>query len=260
MGLGYLSARQDEPTVREQRDIEQALPRFERTVGALSVAAGPDAVLEFAPPRLDRGCRITPMRDGAVLTQRLTVRTVPADGPALFDRIAAELPTEYAATAWHSADGQVHELRADGGEFIAVTGRLAEPGRAVLTVTTGCRPIRDNTDPTTEFLSRLPADDGPDRVGEPDRVLAALDATDVQPVERVGVPCPGDGVAYTVRSSGRGEPPASPATALAPLAGANALVVVNSPQLYAYRSGPLSVVVEATDGTIRVAVTRSCQP
>jgi hypothetical protein len=42
------------------------------------------------------------------------------------------------------------------------------------------------------------------------------------------------------------------------LVGADAVVVADGPDRYAYRSGPLSVMAETVSGGLRVAVTTGC--
>jgi hypothetical protein len=250
--VAYVSVRRDEPTVREQRTLGEAAQIVDRAVGELVVAAGAGVVVEMSGRRVEEGCRITPMRDGAKLTRTLTVRTAEAAEPPLLDRIARDLPPDYRAAARHGSGGTSHTLRADAGEFVAIRGTLGDPGVVTLTVTTGCRPKSSNSAIEAQPLIGLPVDD------EPARVLSALGAAPRDPVDRVGAPCPGGGAVHTARASGQGTARAPLGEALRPLAGAGAVVVTDTPELYAYRDGSLSVVVERAEGDVRVAATAGC--
>jgi hypothetical protein len=250
--VAYVSVRRDEPTVREQRDLATAAPLLSRALGEVLAGAGPDTVIELTGPAMERGCRITPMRDGANVVGTLTLRTAEADAPALLDRLAQRLPAEYRARVRHSTNGETHSMRADAGEFVGIEGGVTDPGVIRLTAETGCRPVPPGFEIVNPAIG-LPID------GEPARVLGALGVPVSGPVDRTGgVPCPAGGVGYTTRATGQGTARSSFGDALRPLAGAGAIVVADQPALYAYRSGPLSVVVEAAGGVIRVAATTGC--
>ncbi|WP_422772033.1 hypothetical protein ACN28C_02710 [Plantactinospora sp. WMMC1484] len=246
--LTLVSVRRDDPTVREQRSIEQAGPVVDRALGELVAAAGPDVAVELVP-RVPDECELTVLREGAMLDATLLVRAPEADLPALLDRIAQRLPAAYRAGVRHSADGSAQVLRADAGEFVAIEGGQAGPGVLTLTVSTGCRPVSGGSD-------RRAVPSMPPVEPDPLRVLGALGATEPTPVELVAAGCPGRGRAWTAYAIGRGSP-AGPPGALLPRP-AGAVVIADTTELYAYRSGPVSVVVESGDGRVRVATTTSC--
>ncbi|MFY1674920.1 hypothetical protein ACN27G_34110 [Plantactinospora sp. WMMB334] len=247
--LTLVSVRRDDPTVREQRSIEQAGPVVDRALGELVAAAGPDVAVELAP-RVPDECELTVLREGATLDATVLIRAPEAELPGLLDRIAQRLPAAYRAGVRHSADGSVHVLRADAGEFVAIEGGQAGPGILELTVSTGCRPVSGGPD-------RRAAAPLPPAEPDPLRVLGALGATEPTPVELVTVGCPGRGRAWTAYAIGRGSS-AGPPGALLPRP-AGAVVIADTTELYAYRSGPVSVVVESGDGRVRVATTTSCE-
>lgn len=250
VGLGYLSARRDEPSVREQRSVGEAEPVVNRAAGALVAAAGPEPVLELGAPRVDLGCRLSSVRDGATLIRTVTVRTTPDDAATVLDRIADRLPIGYRAGTRPGTDGDGPRLRADAGEFVTVTGGVTAPGLIEITVATGCRPAEPPT-AIAELLIGLPIDD------EPGRVFTALGlpAPGSDRRSRVGAPCPGGGAAYTVQATAPGTPPDGLATALRPLAGA---VVIDTPELYGYRSGRYGITARLVDGETRVTVSTGC--
>lgn len=250
LGATAFSALRDEPTVREQRSLAQARPIVDRAVGELVAAAGPDPVVELGQQRLDTDCRLTVLRRGESLTASVALHTPEADGPGLLDRIAQRLPAGYRPSVWHSADGADHTLHADAGEFVAVSGDVVSPGLVRLTVRTGCRPASPEQRHAVAPLPPDPADN------EPVRVLAAIGATDPTPVELTAARCPDGGFVRTARATGQGAPAESPGALLPRPAGT--VVVTDTPESYAYRAGRLHVVVEAVDGTTRVAVTSGC--
>ncbi|MEE6259302.1 hypothetical protein [Plantactinospora sonchi] len=250
LGAAAFSALRDEPTVREQRSLSQARPIVDRALGDLMVAAGPEPVVELGQRRLDDDCRLTVLRRGEALTASVTFRTPEADAPALLDRIAQRLPGGYRAGVWHSADGAEHTLHADAGEFVAVSGDVTQPGLVRLTVRTGCRPDGEEVTRAVLPLPPDPAD------GEPGRVLAVLGATEPTLADLTFARCPNGDVARTDQATGQGAPAESPGALLPRPAGT--VVVADTPELYAYRAGRLSVVVEAVDGRTRVAVTTHC--
>ncbi|MDG4833657.1 hypothetical protein O7627_30750 [Solwaraspora sp. WMMD1047] len=265
VGLSYLSMRRDEPTVREQRTLTQAQPVVSRAIGELVRAAGTEAVLELVEPRLTSGCRVTTFRDGATLERDLIVRTTPDRVDPLLATIADRLPAGYRAGIRPDRDGNGNggngdggngngggggpTLRADAGDFVAVSGRSTGPGVLRFTATTGCRPVEPDL-ALADLLPGLGVDD------QPGQVLAALGASEVAPAGRVSVACPGGGQAHTARATGVAAPAApSPAEILpdpdGPVAAAN-------PELYAFRDGPRSIVIESVDGDLRAAVTTDC--
>lgn len=253
LALAYLSVRHDDPTVPEQRDIATAAPVVDRAIGHLVAAAGDDVVVELSPPRLTPGCRLTPLRDGATLERSVTIRATVGTGPAVLDRVAHRLPASYEAGTRRGRDGSPSSLRADAGEFVSVRGTLAGPDVLTMTAATGCRPMSPDFDPAVQLLYALPIDE------EPGRILAALGIPPSGPVDRFGAPCPEGGAVHTARGSGRTsgrEPPLEKAARPA----AGAAVVADTPDLYAYRDGRRSVVVERLDAEIRVAVTEGCGP
>ncbi|MFC7547278.1 hypothetical protein [Plantactinospora sp. GCM10030261] len=252
-GVGYLSARQDPPSVREQRSVGEAEPRVDRAAGALIAAAGPGVLAELGEARVDRGCRLSAVWDGAILTRTVTVRTGPDDDAArVLDLIADGLPAEYRAGTRPGGNGDGPRLRADAGEFVSVTGAVTAPGLIELTIATGCRPAEP---PATgeELTIGAPVD------GEPARILTALGLPAPEPdrQSRTVAPCPGTGATYTARATAPGTPTAGLAAALGPLATGGS-VVVDTPELYGYRSDRYGVTARVVDGETRVTVTSGC--
>ncbi|WP_147457016.1 hypothetical protein [Micromonospora pisi] len=249
--VAYVSVRTDAPTVPEQRDVVAAMPVVNRALGRLLSGAGPDAVAEIGGQKLEPGCRISPMRDGFNLVGTLTLRTAEADAPALLDRIAERLPAEYHARVRHRPESGTHTLRADGGEFVLISGGVTDPGVIELTAETGCRPGSD-----TQFVDTLMGivlDD------EAVRVLTALGLPAPEFADdRPTLYCPSGGHASTTRVTVPGTPTAPLGTTLRPVAGPASTVVTDEPDLYAYRTASLSVVVTLTETGTRVSTTTPC--
>ncbi|SBT48452.1 hypothetical protein GA0070611_4071 [Micromonospora auratinigra] len=239
-GLTWWSVRHDPPTVKEQRPLSQAVPVADRAVGRLVAALGEDA-WELTPPRFDKGCRVTPLADGASLTRGVDVPVAPGGERAVLDRVARRLPAGWGAGV--ATEVGRPRLRADAGEFVAVDGRVVTDGLVRFSVATGCRPA------DTGY-----ADLSPGYAAGPE-LTAALRALG-RPVPTdptvVAAPCPTGEPARTVRVAA-GTGPVS----LAPLAPLGA-VVLDRPDRYAFRTGRVVVLADATGDQLRLAASTGC--
>ncbi|RIV37221.1 hypothetical protein [Micromonospora radicis] len=244
-GLTWYSARNDPPTVREQRTLAQAVPVVDAAIGEL-VAAAAGAVPALAPPEIERGCRITPFATGATLRRQVDLAVAGGEERALLEQVSDGLPAAWRAGVRVTSDGP--RLRADAGEFVTVQGRQVGDGRIRLTAETGCRPVDGE-----------PAAPAPGAAGAEARALAealrALGAPTVEPTELVTATCPGGGVSRTVRSADV-VPAGSPTAALAPLAGGTP--VVETPETYAYRRDGVAVLAELGPDGVTLAATTGC--
>ncbi|BCL14223.1 hypothetical protein [Micromonospora sagamiensis] len=246
--LTWLSVRDDGPTVREQRTLAEAGPVVDRAIGDLVAAAGPDALVELAKPVVERGCRVTPFADGGTLERLVDVR-VPGEEPrALLDRLAGALPDRYRAAVLLTREGS--RLRADAGEFVAVQGQETEEGTVRLTADSGCRPLGSGYEPTPV----TGADAEADAVAVALRVLGRPSAGGP---DLVAAPCPGGGSARTARATAGPGAPTSAAAVLAPLAAGAPLV--DTPDLYAYRVGPVTVQVHLAADPLAVTASTPCR-
>ncbi|MFF0121424.1 hypothetical protein ACWD8I_09880 [Micromonospora arida] len=245
-GLTWISVRNDPPTVREQRSLDQAGPVVDRAVGELARAAGAAGLLELGPARVASGCRVTPFADGARLRREVGVLAATGDERAVLAGIAERLPASWRAGVGPGVDGP--ELRADAGEFVAVEGRPTVDGRVRLVVDTGCRPVGTGYTPAL-------ATAGDPEAAALTAALRALDRPGDAASELVTAPCPGGGLARTAWSANGPGPPAS-AAALAPLAGNGPLL--DQPPVYAYRSGVVTVLAEISPDATRLAATVGC--
>ena len=242
-----VSAHTGEATVREQQDLAHADTTVDRAIGEIATVADVP-LLELSADLVDRGCRITPVRNGAVLRRTVQFATGTASGDAVLAAIGKALPARYQATTTRDAAGHVR-LRADAGNFVGVDATTDAAGTVTATVTSGCRPLA----PLTNTGS---ADRADDAAVTP--VLTALDADQPQ-VAAADAPCPGGGTLQTVTArastAGRDEPPLGPA--LAALA-ANADRVIDEPNVFAYRRGAVSVSIHRSDGRLTVTSTSGC--
>ncbi|WP_353505529.1 hypothetical protein [Verrucosispora sp. ts21] len=245
-GLTWHSARNDPPTVREQRTMAQAMPRVEAAIGEL-VAAASGTVYALAPAEFEQGCRVTPFADGAILRRHVELAVPAGEERAVLERVAEGLPSTWRAGVRLTSDGP--RLRADAGEFVTVSGRTVADGRVRLSVETGCRPA------DAVLASLLPEyPRGPESAA----LSAALSALGVQaggPDELMQVACPSGGVARTRRADVAAAAQ-SPQAALAPLAGGTPVVATD--QLYAYRHDGVAVLVELYEDRTVLAATTGC--
>ncbi|MFC5921737.1 hypothetical protein [Micromonospora vulcania] len=243
--LTWTSVRDDPPTVREQRSLDQAGPVADRAAGELVRAAGAAGLLELGPVRIESGCRVTPFADGRTLRREVGVLAPAGTERAVLTGIADRLPADWRAVVGPGLDGL--ELRADAGDFVAVEGRPTGDGRVRLTIDTGCRPVGAGHTPPAAAVGEEAA-----------ALTAALRALD-QPAdaapELVTASCPGGALARTVRSV-VGPGPATSPGGLAPLAGGSPLL--DHPPVYAYRAGPVTVLADLTPDAGRVTATVGC--
>jgi hypothetical protein len=252
MVAAYFSHRDGEPTVREQRSIDQAWPVVDRAAGEIVAAAGPGVVPVLSSPDLRDGCRITSARDGAELRQEITIHAPAGQESALLSRLQERLPAAYRTGLRMGPDGRPDALRADAGEFVGVRGGIVSPGLVRLTVSTGCRPSR--VDALLD-VSQRPVDE------VPTRLLAALPGAAPPDIQTGGsIPCPGGGAAETITDEARVDPaPTRLSTALPAAEGAT--VLVDEPARYVYVDGPgasIGVVVETIGDRVRVSATVGC--
>ncbi|MEW1588399.1 hypothetical protein AB0283_23495, partial [Micromonospora vinacea] len=119
-GLTWVSVRDDPPTVREQRSLDQAGPVVDRAVGELARAAGASGLLELGPARIASGCRVTPFADGARLRREVGVLATAGDERAVLAGIAPRRPARGGAGGGPRGGGP--ELRGDAGAIVAVQG------------------------------------------------------------------------------------------------------------------------------------------
>ncbi|WKU02651.1 hypothetical protein [Micromonospora sp. HUAS LYJ1] len=240
-GLTWWSARHDPPTVKEQRTLAEAGPVVDRALGELVAAVG-DGAWALTGPQVERGCRITPMADGATLSRGLDVLVAEGGERALLDRVADRLPADWRAGVRAGASGP--RLRADAGKFVVVQGRVTSGGRVRFTADTGCRPVGAGYPQP----SAAPADP------TLDAALRALGRPARSAPEQVTAPCPGGGTARTVAVSAGDAPVVL--TGLRPLAAGSP--VADLPEVYAYRSGPATVLADGTGTQVRLAASTGC--
>lgn len=129
------SAHRDPATVREQSDLASGRRTLDQAVARIVAVAGPQVAAEVQPG-LTSDCQITLSRRGSELEQTVVFIVPAGEESGLLDRLAGGLPGEWGAR-YHSGTDR---LRADAGDFVAIRGEVAEPGRVRLTADTGCRP------------------------------------------------------------------------------------------------------------------------
>lgn len=217
-------------------------------MGELAAAAAPHPILELSADAVTPGCRLTPVRDGAVLRRSLTVATGGPSTAEVLEKIRRRLPPGFRPTVVAGRGGDVAELRADAGGFVTVRGTATGPDEVTLTADTGCRP--------PARLTPAPIPERHDRQG-----LAPLLTVLGIPSARLSLAwasCPNGGAVRAVWADGAASAePGSLATVLPALA-AGAIVLVNEPDHYAYRHGSVTVSARRTGDTIKLTSTTSC--
>jgi hypothetical protein len=246
-GLAVWSVGHQRPTVPEQRDIDQALPKLQEAAGVVSSAAdGPGRAVTLGEVALAEGCRVTPVRSGVAATRDITIRVRDGQARATLEAIATDLPKEYQADV---AVGRTqYSLHADAGNFIGIDADSRVDAREVtVRVSTGCRPHGSQASAPAD-----PAAGNPPVVLQ--SVLQALGAEDKVPAVRA-VECPDGKVAGTYEVDG------IPAGADLPerLGFLRVTEVIRSDEdVRAYRTGSDSVVVAVNGQRVNVSVSTAC--
>jgi hypothetical protein len=243
---GYFSARTGTPTVREQTSVADARPTVDAAVAALvNAGAEAGAVISVSPFTRLGGCRISAVRDGERWEQAVSLLTRAGQEDALLDRLADALPGAWKARV--RPRGGVRTLRADAGNFVALSGGTAVTGEVRMTVATGCRApgggdaVETGEPPAAE---RAPL--------EP--VLSALKLT-APHWSGYRVACPDGGEVRVVTATGE---PAAPPVLTSILAGVGPDPVIAEPDRYAYRAGDTSVLVRGGPDGVTASGTTPC--
>jgi hypothetical protein len=232
-------------TDREQTSIGTGKQSADRAVGEV-IAAGDDgaAVAEISDFTNLGECKLSLVRTGVRYERAVTYYTAAGAERTLLTRIADGLPPSYHARVF---DGALPRISADGGGFVALSGGVVGPGQLRLIADTGCRQAGgDLADPRAPMADRAPAQ-------------AALTALGVDSAQwhDLELPCPDGGHVWELRATAA-QPMSAQAlpTALATVAAGGGVAVV--PEVFAFRRGPVGVLVTTRDGMITVSTTSGC--
>jgi hypothetical protein len=133
---GGWAAHHGTATVREQSPLAAGQQTIDDAVDAVLAAAGPGARPLVGDPEITEGCRLTLARRGTSI-DRTVLFTVPeGQEPAMVERLVDRLPEHWDVRYFRASS----RLRADAGDFVVVTGEVAQPGQVRVTLGTGCRP------------------------------------------------------------------------------------------------------------------------
>jgi hypothetical protein len=248
------SIRHDPPSVSDQRDIKQALPYLENATAAMLTAAdGPGQVVVLGELTFTSGCRITPVRSGVAAGRTVTVHIRADQAPDAFIKIAQGLPASFKAQAKHNTLNTRQDLYADAGGYVAIEA-TAQSDDTVLSLRadTGCRPTAAGVDLDPVDT---PAATPPAAFDRAMRLLRAAPSAAGGPVQR-SVSCPTGGSARTV--IGGDVPEFAGFTEALEDSRSPTAIVQAEPHAWAYRDGDASVVVNGSDGLVRVTATTGC--
>jgi hypothetical protein len=242
---GILYALHGRPSVREQTTIGNARPVVDRAIVDVVTAAGGAPVVAVSGFQRISSCSITPVRSGVEYKRAVDLYVSPGSEAAVLDTIARGLPHNYGASAGTAGTLTFY---ADAGDYVAVTGTVAAPGQIRIQALTGCRPATgaDAAEPPAPANSPQLAAMGP--------AVAALGAPPPSAVTVADLACP-SGTMRTVQATLAGSAPKSLATTLGQLSTAPAAA---SPATFAYRNGPVDLVVHTHDGTVTITATTRC--
>jgi hypothetical protein len=248
---GYLAARSDPPTAREQTTLAQGRAGVDQALAQVATAAGPDSVAALSAYTLSSGCRITAAREGTDLSRAIELYTPAGGERALLDRLASALPAAYRARIPHPVGSAAPALRADAADFVALRAQSTGPGVVRVEAEAGCRTGTDlgtaATGPAPTSAERAPVES----------VLHALDVPDPQ-WHAYQAACPG-GVVRTVEADSATAASTDPLPVALQAVRGGGTAILSQPQRYAYRAGSTAVAVRVRDGGITVtATTISC--
>jgi hypothetical protein len=243
---GVWYAQHGRPSVREQTTIGNARPVVDRAIVDVVSAAGGAPVVAVSGFDEISTCAITPVRQGADYKRVVRLYVPPGAESAVLDTIARGLPPSYGALA---RTGGTLTLYADAGDYVAVTGTVPAPGQVQIQALTGCRPA------TGAQVAEPPAPAGSPQVAAMGPVLGALGAPAPATVTVADLACPSGALRTVQATLPPGHAPASLATALGRLSAAPAAA---TPNLYAYRDGPVDIVVLSSGGTVTISATTRC--
>ena len=232
-------------TDREQTTVAAARPYVDEAVARVATAAasGGDAAVAVSGFEQVGSCRVTVFRPGQRFQRELVAVVAPGAERTLMNRVAAALPPGYHPTV-RTVDPP--RLTADAGFYVQVTGTVVAPGevrfvadtgdcRAPGDVTTADQPVSSSSGPARDVLDRL--------------------QLDTASISTAAVSCVDGGAVDSVQVRAD----AWPGDLTQALAGLpDARVLVDTPRLYAYRSGDAQVAVRAHDDATIITATTVC--
>jgi hypothetical protein len=135
LGLGTWSAFRSPPTIRDQSSINDAKRTIDETVGRVSGGL-PSGWHVLDDGYDEKRCDLSVLRDGVQGARKLTLSGPSGGESAAIEQIAATLPE----ASLRPGSGAPQGFFVDAGTFVAVRGKITEPGMIVIDLTTGCRP------------------------------------------------------------------------------------------------------------------------
>jgi len=249
--LAVWSVAHERATVPEQRDIGLAVTDLQRAAGVVYAAAnGAGRAVVLGELKVERDCRVTPVRSGLVATRTVSVYVSDGGAVAAVQEIAARLPDSYQADAGESRGGTRISLEADAGNFIAIDLNGESSATALsLELSTGCRPLDRDGTPSRADPSAPPA---PALLST---VVSALGGKVGEPVART-VTCPSGAVAGSYTVAGLAAPESVAASLREVADGAE---VLQTDDVRVYRRGADSLVVRTEERLLSVTVSTGCQ-
>lgn len=256
-GVAFLPG--GDATVPEHRSATQAQPIVDRAVAEAISAAGPDAAATVTAYQLRQRCEVAQLREGGDFARVARFYTSPGGERALLQRLAAKFADRYTVRGPSTngafrvslAEFVVLQATATGGERGDQTekGDTGKGSGVVrVTVSTGCRPIDE---PVTTFHD-APTGQDRERLATTLRALGVTSGTWTVNQLR----CDGGKIRGAEVTAA---PPA--ATALRQLREqlpAGARLLVDQPDLVAYRTGDTSVAVHLTPRDLTIESTVDC--
>jgi hypothetical protein len=230
--------------------VRDSVAAMDRGVADLLVAAGPDAAVAVSGMVRAATCPLGVLRGGGRYSRAADVFVAAGQEDAAIAGIGQRLPASYGARREAPLSGPVRSLAASAGG-VQLSVRLLGPGWLVAEAQTGC--VAGPADP--DVASPAPQDPSV----APIRSLLAALGTAPAAFSTAAVPCPGAAAGarlVTVAGVSGGTDSGRLAERVTVPPGARSFPVPASNRV-AYRDGPVSVVVDATDDGTAVTVRRT---
>jgi hypothetical protein len=232
-------------TDREQTTVAQAQPVVDEAIArvAAAVASDDSAVVAVSGFEHVESCDVTVFRGGERYRRVLVAVVPPGTEADLLARVADHLPAGYQAAV---RGGDDPRLTADAGFWVLLTGSVPGPGEVRFAADTGdCRPAGDLA--ATDAAADVPTDVLPD-------LLSRLDLAGDNRMT-ASVSCVDGGVLGTVQATAE-RYEGDPGRVLDDLDGAT--IVVDEPNVFAYRTETAQVAVRVHEDATIVTATVGC--
>ncbi|WP_431895913.1 hypothetical protein [Micromonospora haikouensis] len=229
-----------------QPAVSDDIPAMDQAIAGALTAAGDQAAVAISGVLRVATCRIGPVREGGEFSRSADLYTDPGSEDDLISRIAGGLPASWQPRRRAAVGGNAAPMTATIGPGVRLSVRQLGPGWVTARARTGCTG------------GKQPAGSAPDSTGSPatEVVNGLLSAIAVPPkeVRRHRVTCPQGGSLATLAVLSQPTDSADLTNRLRTRLPGGARLFTSVSNRIAYRDGPVSVIVAASDDNTAVTV------